>query len=304
MLGWIRSWRRRRVRAEPFPEHWRPILAERVPYFSQLPDALRPKVQGDLMVFEREKSFVGAGGFEVTEEVRVVIAAAAVRLVAELDIAAFDRMREIVVYPAAYRHPGSDTVVLGEVSPWHTVVLSWEDVLAGLANPRDGRDTATHEFAHVLDRASGAFNGTPNLRARADYAPWGSVLSAYFLRLRRNAGKRKTLLRSYGATNEAEFFAVATEMFFERPGVLRRKAPDLYAELGRFYGTTLSEPPPAADTAAEHVPAPSSDTAADHAPPTSSDTAADHAPPTSSDTAADHVPAASSDSAGGDTPGP
>lgn len=241
MFGWFRRRRRRRVRAEPFPAHWRPILAERVPYFATLPEALRTKVEGDLMIFEREKEFVGAGGFEVDEEVRVVISAAAVRLVAELDIAAFDRMREIVVYPAAYRHPDSDTVVLGEVSQWHTVVLSWEDVLAGLTNPEDGHDTATHEFAHVLDRASGAFNGTPHLRARADYAPWGQVLSHYFLRLRKNAGKRRTLLRTYAATNEAEFFAVATEMFFERPELLRKRAPDLYEELGRFYGFSLAD---------------------------------------------------------------
>ena len=188
------------------------------------------------MVFESEKSFIGAGGFEVGEEARVVISAAAVRLVLHLDIDCFDRMREIVVYPAAYKHPERDGAILGEVSDWHTVVLSWQDVLTGLANPRDGHDTASHEFAHVLDRESGAFNGTPTLRAREDYAPWGRVLSEHYLRLRARDPKARKLLRDYAATNEAEFFAVATEVFFERPKLMADNAPDLYEEFCRFYG--------------------------------------------------------------------
>lgn len=198
--------------------------------------SLRAKFEADLMVFEDEKSFVGAGGFDVTEEVRVVISAAAVRLVVSLDIAYFDRVREILIYPAAYRHPDFDGAVLGQVSDWHSVVLSWEDVLAGLANPFDGNDTATHEFAHVLDRESGAFNGTPTLRAREDYAPWGQVLSEHYLRIRSKNNTRRRVLRDYAKTNEAEFFAVATEVFFERPRVMERRAPELYAELRRFYG--------------------------------------------------------------------
>ena len=188
------------------------------------------------MVFESEKSFIGAGGFAVDEEARVVISAAAVRLVLHLDVAYFDRMREIVVYPAAYKHPDRDGAVLGEVSQWHTVVLSWQDVLTGLGNPRDGHDTATHEFAHVLDRESGAFNGTPTLRAHEDYAPWGRVLSDYYLRLRARDPHARKLLRDYAATNEAEFFAVATEVFFERPRLMAERAPDLYEEFHRFYG--------------------------------------------------------------------
>ncbi len=234
-MGWLRSLMRRRVRARSFPERWRAILEDRAPFVRRIPQGRRPKFEADLMVFEKEKTIIGAGGLEVGEEVRVVISACAVRLVLYLDVDYFDRLREIVVYPAAYRHPGRDGAVLGEVSSWNTVVLSWEDVLAGLADPYDGRDTAAHEFAHVLDRASGAFNGTPVLRAREAYAPWGRVLSEHFLRLRSDGNKR-SLLAEYAATNEAEFFAVATEVFFERPDLMRRRAPDLYAELSRFYG--------------------------------------------------------------------
>jgi len=224
------------VRARPFPDAWRSILEQRVPFLDRIPAERRAKFEADLMVFAHEKTFVGAGGFEIDDEVRVVVSAAAVRLVLFLDVAYFDRVREIIVYPGAYRHPERDGVVLGEVSHWNVVVLSWEDVLAGLRNPHDGRDTATHEFAHVLDRESGAFDGTPTLRAREDYGPWGRVLSEHYLGLRARKRKQRRVLRDYAATNEAEFFAVATEVFFERPGLMKRRAPDLYEELERFYG--------------------------------------------------------------------
>ncbi|NNL85092.1 MAG: zinc-dependent peptidase [Myxococcales bacterium] len=235
-MGWIRNLRRQRIRRDPFPQKWRAILEARAPFVQVIPERQRAKFEADLRIFEREKVFVGASGFEITEEVRVVISACAVRLVVFLDIGCFDRLTEIVVYSAAYRHPERDGAVLGEVSSWNTVVLSWADVLAGLSDPRDGHDTATHEFAHVLDRASGAFNGTPFLRAREDYAPWGRILSEHFLRLRADDRNARSVLGDYAATNEAEFFAVATEVFFERPTLMARRAPDLYEELRRFYG--------------------------------------------------------------------
>jgi len=245
-VSWLRELRRRRIRRRPFPAAWREWLQRRAPFYEALPDPDRRKFESDLMVFEREKAFIGAGGLEVDEEVRVVVSAAAVRLVVRLDLTYYDRVHEIIVYPGAYLHPDEDGVILGEVSSWNTVVLSWKDVVAGLQNPRDGRDTATHEFAHVLDRASGAFDGTPKLRAREDYGPWARVLSAHFLRLRAGDGGERALLRDYAATNEAEFFAVATEVFFEKPRLMRRRAPDLYEELRHFYGFDPAAVPPEA----------------------------------------------------------
>jgi Mlc titration factor MtfA (ptsG expression regulator) len=93
-----------------------------------------------------------------------------------------------------------------------------------------------HEFAHVLDRADGAFDGTPELRALAHYRPWAEVMNEHFVKLRERRSAQRKALRSYGAENEAEFFAVATEAFFERPDRLREHLPDLYRELCRFYG--------------------------------------------------------------------
>jgi Mlc titration factor MtfA (ptsG expression regulator) len=114
-------------------------------------------------------------------------------------------------------------------------------VLSGLANPKDGHDTATHEFAHVLDRTDGSFDGTPELRARPHYRAWADVMSRHYLKLRDRRGKVKRVLRNYGATNEAEFFAVATESFFEKPEQMKKQTPDLYEELSQFYGFDPAE---------------------------------------------------------------
>jgi Mlc titration factor MtfA (ptsG expression regulator) len=220
---------------QDLPYGWQAILEERVPFFEQLDGPDRERFLAWLKVFAWEKHFIGAGGLEVTEEMKVVISAVAVRLVLHLDLSYYNRLTEIVVYPYTYKHP--DTVgvaVLGEAHHWGVVVLSWPDVLAGLANQRDGHDTATHEFAHVLDRATGSFNGTPDLRGREDYRPWAEVMSRHFLALRDGEHCRQ-LLRDYGAKNEAEFFAVATEAFFENGDSMKTCAPDLYAELQRFY---------------------------------------------------------------------
>jgi len=235
-MGWLRRFKRRRLLKRPFPAEWEKILREEVPFYPHLPDEQRDKFHAMLKIFIWEKHFFGAQGMEITDRVKVVIAAAAVRLVLHLDLDFYDRLTEIVVYPSHFKNPKHDGVTLGEAHQWGTVVLSWPAVLRGLKNPCDGFDTASHEFAHVLDRASGYFDGTPELRASGHYRPWAVVMSKYFLRLQERQGRGDGLLRAYGAKNEAEFFAVATEAFFEKPLQMKELAPDLYAELERFYG--------------------------------------------------------------------
>ena len=237
MLGLVRWLRRRRLSQRPFPDDWRAHLDRHVPFFAALQEPLRQRFLELLKLFVWEKHFIGAGGLEVTDEHRVVIAATAVRLVLHLDLSRYDRLTEIIVYPDAYLHPeGDEGVILGEAHSWGTVVLSWEAVLQGLKNVEDGHDTATHEFAHVLDREGGDFDGTPTLRSRADYRVWAEVMSRHFLALRGRGRSQRRVLRRYGGENEAEFFAVATEAFFEKPLQMKEHTPDLYRELQRFYG--------------------------------------------------------------------
>jgi len=235
MFGLWRAIRRRRLARRPLPEGWLEILEAEVPFFVQLDEAQRARFLRDLKIFVWEKHFEGAGGMEIDDTVRVVIAACAVRLSLSLGVGVYERLSEIVVYPGAYRHPDSNDVVLGEARHWGTVVLSWQAVRHGLGNQRDGHDTALHEFAHVLDRADGAFDGTPVLERYGAYGPWARVMSAGYTALRGRRREARKVLRAYGATNEAEFFAVASESFFEKPEQLRRRMPELYQQLKAYY---------------------------------------------------------------------
>jgi hypothetical protein len=226
-----------------FPPAWLAHVQRYAPFCATLPPELQRSFLGLLKVFVWEKHFFGAGGLAITDEIKVAVGIAAVRLTLHLDLACYDRLTEIVVYPYAYRHPDRDGAILGEAHSFGTVVLSWPAVRQGLLNPADGHDTAVHEFAHVLDRADGAFDGTPELRASEHYRPWAEVLGRRYLALRRTPPGKPALLRAYGATNEAEFFAVATEAFFEKPQQMQAKAPDLYEELSQFYGSDPAQGP-------------------------------------------------------------
>jgi len=231
LIDWVR---RKRAGRRPFPEHWRDILRARVPFYPRLTDQERDRFECKLKVFVLTKAFVPAGGMKIDDEVRVVIGAAAARLTMNLPGEHYQRLTEIVVYPAHYKHPKRDgVVVFGEAHRFGTVVLSYQAVEGGFSNERDGHNTALHEFAHALDAADGAFDGTPVLSKMSAYAPWAEVMSAAYLRLRKR--RCRSVLRAYGATNEAEFFAVATEAFFEKPRQLKQEQPDLFALLSGYY---------------------------------------------------------------------
>ncbi|OJH37839.1 M90 family metallopeptidase [Cystobacter ferrugineus] len=236
MSGLLRSLRRNRLRRRPFPPEWLGYLERHVSFFQGLAPEPRQRFLELLKLFAWEKEFIGAGGFTITDEVRVVVSATAVRLVLYLDFSYYDRLREVIVYPDAFRIPDRTGVVLGEAKNWGSVILSWRSVLAGLRDPHDGHSTATHEFAHVLDREDGAFDGTPELRRYSHYAAWASVMGEHFHKLREGRRLERQVLDDYGGVNEAEFFAVATESFFEKPQQMKEKTPDLYEELKRFYG--------------------------------------------------------------------
>ncbi len=234
MFGPIRRWKRRRLAARPFPAAWEPIVSARVPYLAQLSAEEAEQLRTVIKVFVWEKAWIGAQGLVPTDEMKVVIAASAAQLARGLALDAYDRLTEIVIYPGHYKHPQQHgAVVFGEVHRWGTMVLSWDAVQHGIANRDDGHDTALHELAHVLDNADGVFDGTPPLAHDADRRAWAKACTQHFLELRDKP--HKSVVRKYGETNEAEFFACATEAFFEKPRQLQAKAPELYAVLQRYY---------------------------------------------------------------------
>lgn len=234
VVDWFR---RRRAAREPFPEGWREILTRRAPFYRWLGAEEKARFEDKLKVFVRTKHFEGVKGQAVDDEVRVTIGAAAARLIMNLPDEHYARLSDIVVYPSGFKSKSHDDMpALGLAFGAGTVVLSWDAVVAGLADPTDGHDTATHEFAHALDAADGEFDGTPELATFDAYGPWTRVMSSAYDSLRRShAHHRETLLREYGATNEAEFFAVATEVFFEKPGQMRARHPALYETLSAYY---------------------------------------------------------------------
>ena len=241
------AYRRWKVRRQPFPAEWREILRRRVPYFRSLPADLQLQLKKRMQVFLAEKPFIGCNGLEVSDEMRVTIAAQACLLILNRRTDYFANLRRILVYPGAFIVDRVHTdgagvlqdqrqVLSGESWSQGQVILSWDDVVEGASVVDDGRNVVTHEFAHQLDQASGHANGAPSLVGRRSRQRWARVLGEEFTRLQQQANVgQPSLLSHYGATNPAEFFAVASEVFFEQPERMAEVHPGLYAELARFY---------------------------------------------------------------------
>ena len=255
VVGWLlgpaawAGWRRERLRRQPFPAAWRDILRRRMPAFARLPVDLQMQVKKHVQVLVAEKPFIGCAGLVVTDEMRVLIAALAALLLLNRAAGYFDNLRQVLVYPGAFvverAEPGEDGLthetrraLSGESWQQGQVLLSWDDVLAGAANPGDGHNVVIHEFAHQLDQERGRANGAPWLGRREGYARWAAVLQREFDALRQRLGQGvEGVIHPYAATNPAEFFAVVSEHFFEQPAALASAHPALYAEFARLYRT-------------------------------------------------------------------
>jgi Mlc titration factor MtfA (ptsG expression regulator) len=242
----FRHARRKRLFGTRFPEEFKQIVSKNVPLYSRLPDSLKEQLHGLVNVFLAEKKFEGCGGLELTDEIKVTIAAQACMLLLNRRPKYFSKLRTILVYPHTYvaktvSSNGTITidgqsVRLGESWQNGPVVLAWDSVKGGTLNITDARNVVLHEFAHQLDQEDGAADGAPILERRSRYAAWARVLSEEYEDLQKKKRKhRRSVLNKYGATNPAEFFAVATETFFEKPKQMNKKHPELYDELKDYY---------------------------------------------------------------------
>lgn len=248
MVALFKSRRRARLRALPLPDEWQRTIERNVPIVRRLPPADRAELFGHVQVFLAEKHFEGCGGLELTDEIRVTIAAQACLLLLHRDTDYYPLLTSILVYPSTYvvegaHHLGGgvwedgDEPHLGHTqSNLSALVLAWDASLGGARVVDDGENLVFHEFAHQLDFENGDANGTPLLESNGQYASWARVLGAEFDALRRASETgAPSVLDEYGAENPAEFFAVATEAFFERPTELRAKHAALYEQLRAFY---------------------------------------------------------------------
>jgi Mlc titration factor MtfA (ptsG expression regulator) len=248
LLAWgLPQWRLRRALARPLSASQLAIIERNVVQYRGMRAPLREQLQRLVKRFLHEKTFVGCAGLEVTEEMRVTIAAQACLLLLNRTAEVYPGLHAVLVYPGAFLVPRKEVDpggvvtetrqdLLGESWGDGRVILSWEHVRRAGHDPEGAQNVVLHEFAHQLDSESGSTNGAPILGSAERYKRWSETLARDFELLRRDTywGQRD-VLDPYGASSPAEFFAVATESFFEQPHALAARHPELYAEFGRYF---------------------------------------------------------------------
>jgi Mlc titration factor MtfA (ptsG expression regulator) len=248
LLAWgVPRLRLRRALARPLAAGQLAIIERNLAQYRGMPEPLRLQLQTLVKQFLHQKRFVGCAGLELSEEMRVTIAAQACLLLLNRPSRVYPGLHTVLVYPGAFLVPRREQDAAGVVTEtrqdllgesWGDgrVVLSWEHVRRAGHAPASAHNVVLHEFAHQLDSESGSNNGAPYLGSAERYRSWSATLSRDFELLRRDAwfGYRD-VLDPYGATNPAEFFAVATESFYEQPHALATRHPALYAEFQAYY---------------------------------------------------------------------
>jgi len=254
MLGFLKDRHRKRLKARPFPNEWLKTIKTNVAFFVRLSANDQAELLDHVQVLLDEKRFEGCAGLEITDEVRVTIAAQACLLLLHRKTDYFPRLLTILVYPSTYSVQEERPITAeiweegkmfrsGETArTMGSMVLAWDAVKSGAADPSDAKNVVLHEFAHQLDYENLAADGTPALATREQQTSWQRVMRTEFASLRAADDTGiPTLLDTYGATNPAEFFAVSVEAFFERPSALRSTHPRLYSELQRYFNQSPVE---------------------------------------------------------------
>jgi Mlc titration factor MtfA (ptsG expression regulator) len=249
-----KSKRRKKLESAPFPTAWREFLNQSVPLFRRLPPEDKTELERHIQVLLAEKNFEGCGGLTLTDEIKLSIAAQACLLLLHRSTDYFPGLCSILVYPSTYFAPSqhhlgsgviheSDDSRLGQCVEGESIVLAWDAARGQPADCDDGQNVVLHEFAHQLDFEDGQADGAPLLGTEkpfwnrsATYQKWSKTFKSEFEQLRSRVERgEETVLDPYGASNPAEFFAVATETFFAKPRQLRQAHPDLYSQLQAYY---------------------------------------------------------------------
>lgn len=246
LFGWWRRRRRQRRAAAPFPPAWEEILQSRVSHYPRLSEERQAAVRRYVSAFIPEKTWEGCGGLKMTDEVQVTIAGMlGVMMLGHPDMF-FDAVLSILVYPQAYRAPERletggiviETSQAREGEAWYRgpVILSWDELAEDVAGLHSPHNLVIHEFAHQLDMLDGRdVDGMPPQPSLEAAKYWRQTTSELLADLKTSIRQRAPWMDPYAATSEAEFFAVASEMFFEAPWDLRDTRPQLHALLADFY---------------------------------------------------------------------
>jgi MtfA peptidase len=230
-----RNLRRIAIDRSAFPEEWRKVLEEYVAYYRRLGPVDRDRFEREVRYFMLEHVITGPRGKEVADDLRVLVGACAAILSFGRPGYAWNQIRDIVIHDDAFDaddfavHAGGE--LLGQVGAQGPIVISARSLRGGFLG-LDGHNVGLHELAHVLDFDDGRADGIPGMLPWREVEGWLRVLHDEV----RKIEEHQSVLDGYGAKNEAEFFAVATETFFERPNLLRERHPELYAMLSKVYG--------------------------------------------------------------------
>jgi Mlc titration factor MtfA (ptsG expression regulator) len=236
--------RRERLEAG-FDPAWRGVLAERVRTWAQLDDPGRARLEQLTLQLLVDLHWEAAQGFELTDDIEVTVAADAAVLLLGLPDDSFRRVHTVLVHPTTVVLQGEHSQVpgivsdgpmpiLGQADLHGPVLIVWDAVVGEARHPGSGHNVVFHEFAHRLDMLTGEADGAPPMPDVATSQRWVQVCTDVYRQVAEGPGSR--VLRSYAGVNPAEFFAVATEAFFDAPVALRHEHPDLYDVLGDFYG--------------------------------------------------------------------
>ena len=248
MFSWLRTRRRLKILSRPFPASWNAILARNAVFTRGMQGRWLSQVKDAIKVLVAEKNWEGCGGLKIEDEHRVTIAAQIAKMTLGMPGEYFAETKSVLLYPQAYvaksqQQIGSGVVVEGPSGrageAWYRgpVILSWDEVLATGRQKNFARNVVIHEFAHQLDMRNGAHaDGVPVIESAEFAKRWVRVLRENYARLQEQCQNGvRSLLDCYGATNHAEFFAVASEVFFEEPEDLELEWPDLFGILAEFY---------------------------------------------------------------------
>jgi Mlc titration factor MtfA (ptsG expression regulator) len=228
-----RASRRATAVALPFPERWRELLLARFDHYERLPPDWRARFEHDLRIFLAEKRITGVG-VEVSDELRLLVAASAVSLSVGWPDYEWDQLTEVLLYPddfdRDYAFGGDERS--GEAHPWGTVILSAPSLLESFDVPDDAYHVGLHEFAHLLDVDQTHFDGIPVGLDEERSRQWVRVAEREMERLRHG----RSAFDDYGAHDPVEFLGVAVEAFFEVPQVVRRRHREVYEILAAYFG--------------------------------------------------------------------
>lgn len=243
----IRQWFLQLFGPEPTPLSWLKIIDDRLPFALRMPPEERARWRDHLWFFANERIWKGIG-IDVTDEMKVIISGTAAHLSINIGLHIYSSLKLIVIHPTSFQKPGKAVdgnpipeqsrpvdglVAGGRFSGGHTMVLAWDAVEKGVRIENDGDNIAIHELAHVIDFEDGKADGFPDFFWPSEIRAWARMLNKHFDKHQRR--QFEEVLDPYGATDRAEFFAVATEAFFEKPTQIKVRMPELYDALQVFF---------------------------------------------------------------------